>query len=170
MKEIDPEVVTPEYELYEDDMEGNHQSIPDVDDVTPEELDNYVGAEVNLPFGGMMRADRVKSHARNAAGELVGTQNSNPILDTCVYTVEFPEGERAEVSANVIAEHMFLSVTPMEDSFNCFSQLWITSQMDMLLNQQTDSLLLEVDSILVRPLQDGNCVLNGRMVPHLGSA
>ena len=112
LKEIDPEAVTPEYELYEDDMEGNHQSIPDVDDVTPEELDNYVGAEVNLPFGGTMRAGRVKSRARNAAGELVGTQNSNPILDTRVYTVEFPEGEHAEVSANVIAEHMFSQCDP----------------------------------------------------------
>ena len=42
--------------------------------------------------------------------------------------------------------------------------------MDMLLNQQTNSSLLEVDSFLERPLHDGNCVLNGRMVLHLGSA
>ena len=60
-KEIDPEAVTPEYELYEDDMEGIQQSVPDVDKVTPEELNNYVGAEVNLPVGGTMHAGRVKA-------------------------------------------------------------------------------------------------------------
>ena len=60
----------------------------------------------------MMHAGRVKRRARSAAGELVGTQNNNPILDTHVYTVEFPEGECAEVSANVIAEHMFSQCDP----------------------------------------------------------
>ena len=31
----------------------------------------------------------------------------NPILDTCTYEVEFPDGQVAEYSANVIAENMY---------------------------------------------------------------
>jgi hypothetical protein len=38
----------PVYELYDDDVEGTkHEHVPDIDDVTPEDQDNYVGAEVN---------------------------------------------------------------------------------------------------------------------------
>ena len=49
----------------------------------------------------------VKRRARDAEGELYGTINSNPILDTRSYEVEFPDGDVAEFNANVIAENMF---------------------------------------------------------------
>ena len=154
---------------YEDDMEGIQNSVPDVDKMTPEELDNYVGAKVNLPFQGKMHAGRVKSHARNAAGELVGTQNNNPFLDICVYTVEFPEGERAEVSANVIAEHMFSQCDPDGRQFQLLLSI-VDHKSDGHAVKPADRFITVGDSILERPLQDGNCVLNGRTVPHLGSA
>jgi hypothetical protein len=38
---------------------------------------------------------------------VAGTQNDNPILDTRSYEVEFPSGEVAEYTANIIAENMF---------------------------------------------------------------
>ena len=41
--------------------------------------------------------------------------------------------------------------------------------MDMLLNQQINSSLLEVDSILIRPPQDGNCVLMEEWFHVLGA-
>ena len=84
--------------------------MPDADElvVTPDTQDNYVGAEVNLSFGGTMRSGSVKRRARDAEGELFGTRNSNPILDTRSYEVEFPDGDDAEFNANVIAENMFL--------------------------------------------------------------
>ena len=76
--------------------------------VTPDTQDNYVGAEVNLSFGGAMHSVSVRRRARDAEGELFGTRNSNPILDTRSYEVEFPDGDVAEFTANVIAENMFL--------------------------------------------------------------
>ena len=83
--------------------------MPDADDlvVTPDTQDNYVGARVNLSFGGAMRSGSVKRRVRDAKGELFGTRNSNPILDTRSYKVEFPDGDVAEFTANVIAENMF---------------------------------------------------------------
>ena len=39
---------------------------------------------------------------------MIWYQNSNPILDTCSYEVEFPDGDVAEFAENVIAENMFL--------------------------------------------------------------
>ena len=34
-------------------------------------------------------------------------QNSNPILDTRTYEVEFPDGQKTEVAANIIAQNMY---------------------------------------------------------------
>ncbi len=52
---IDKDASTPEYELYDDDVEGTHEHVPDTDTVTPEAMDNYVGAQVSLPHHGSMR-------------------------------------------------------------------------------------------------------------------
>jgi hypothetical protein len=49
----------------------------------------------------------VRKCARNEDDELYGTKNTNPILDTRTYEVEFPSGEVAEYTANIIAESMF---------------------------------------------------------------
>ena len=112
MRDLGGDVMTPEYELYEDNFEGAKDNIPDIDDVTPEDEDNYVGAEVNLPIGGMMKAGKVKQHAQNASGEVTGVKNDNPILDRRIYEVEFSDGEVAEYSANQIAENMFAQCDP----------------------------------------------------------
>lgn len=101
------DIRTPEYELYEDDFEGTHTSVPDIDQVTPDCFDDYVGAEVDLPIGGIHMQGRVKRRARTHDGELVGVRNDNPILDTRTYEVEFADGQLAEFSANTIAENMF---------------------------------------------------------------
>ena len=107
MHRLDPEIVTPEYEFYEDDVEGTAQHVPDIDDATPEEGDQYIAAEVNLPVRGNLWTGTVKRQARDDAGELQGTRNQNPILDTCTYQVEFPDGQLGEYSANIIAENMY---------------------------------------------------------------
>ena len=42
---------TPTFDIYEDD-ETMPLRLPEVDDVTPKDSDNYVGSEVNIPDGG----------------------------------------------------------------------------------------------------------------------
>ena len=82
--------------------------MPDTNDlvVTPDTQDNYVGAKVNLLFGGTMHYGPVKRRARYPEGGLFDTRKSNPILDTRSYKVEFPDGNVAEFTANMIAENM----------------------------------------------------------------
>ena len=53
---------------------------------------------------------KVKSRKRDSDGNPIGRSNSNPILDTRVYQVEFPDGDVAEYTANVIAENIFAQV------------------------------------------------------------
>ena len=106
---FDPEAVTLEHDLYLDKDDGTQDHLPDADDlvVTPDMQDNYVGAEVNLLFSGTMWSGPVKRRSRDAKGELFGTIKSNPILDTRLYEVDFPDRDVTEFTTNVIAENMF---------------------------------------------------------------
>ena len=74
------EAETPMLELYEDDSDDPHGHTPDIDDVTPEEADNYVGASVTLPIENDQRSGKVTRRARDQDGNLVGTSNRVPIL------------------------------------------------------------------------------------------
>jgi hypothetical protein len=93
-------------DLYEDDEE-KPTHVPDIDNITPEQGDEYVGAEVKLTRNGIQQNARVTKRKRGEHGQLQGTRNENPILDTRTYEVEFPDGEVSEYTANVIAENMW---------------------------------------------------------------
>jgi hypothetical protein len=47
---------------------------------------------------------RVANRKQDADGRVLGKSHDNPILDTRIYQVEYPDGATAEFSANVIAE------------------------------------------------------------------
>ena len=100
----DPDIVTPSYETYEDDDDQKVVQVPDVDDVP--DFDMYLDAEVMLPKGDKQLTGKVKRQKRERDGTLKGTAHKNPILDTRVYEVEFPDGEIAEYAANVLAQNM----------------------------------------------------------------
>jgi hypothetical protein len=100
-----PEDDTPEYEQYEDDHTGPY-SVPDREDYNQEAIDMYLKAEVVLPIAGEMVTGKVERRKRDANGNLIGKAASNPILDSRMYVVSFPDGREAEYSANVIAENM----------------------------------------------------------------
>jgi hypothetical protein len=104
----DNDIETPTYETYEDDDDEPMPPAPDADEEpTPELGDNYLHAEVLLPRGDTTQTGRVIGRKRDAFGNPVGIENPNPILDTRVYQVEFPDGDISEYSANVIAENMW---------------------------------------------------------------
>jgi hypothetical protein len=71
LQAIDPDAVTPEHDRYEDDEQKATQ-IPDADDVTPEDMDHYVGAEVMLPHMGVQRTGTVRKRARDSEGRPTG--------------------------------------------------------------------------------------------------
>ena len=98
---------TPEYELYANDDQEAGIDTPDIDNMTPEDFDTYIGAEVDLPLYGKQRQGKVTARAWDSAGKLFGKANSNLILDMRIYQVEFLDGSMAEYSANMIAENIF---------------------------------------------------------------
>jgi len=97
-------------DLYVDDIENGHNSsMPEADDI--ETYDEYINSEVLLPREGEhMQVARILKRSTNDNGALIGNANKNPILDTRVYDVMYPDGAVEQFTANTIAENIFSQV------------------------------------------------------------
>ena len=73
--------------------------------ISSEVHDNLLGASVFFPLDGVLHEGIVKSRKRTSDGKsLVGRSNSNPLLDTRIYNVEFLDGGVEEYTTNSIIE------------------------------------------------------------------
>ena len=119
-REDDPaaDSTTPVYERYADNVDDataakqlEDSEIPEADDhPTAEAFNNWIGSQVYLPRGDQMQYAKVTGRKRNADGNYIGQWNQNPILNTAVYEVEFPDGTEQAYSANVIAQNIYSRV------------------------------------------------------------
>ena len=57
-----------------------------------------------------LQAARVVGRAKDSNGKKIGLFNKNPILNTQVYEVIFPDGTVKQYAANIIAENIFSQV------------------------------------------------------------
>ena len=103
---------------YEDEDESP-RTLPDIEDAVDANgrlinqqpaYDRLLNAEVQLQQGNDMTNARVTQRALGPDGTTVGSYDDNPMLNSIVYEVEFPNGEIKEYSANVIAENMLTQV------------------------------------------------------------
>jgi hypothetical protein len=83
---------------------------PDYGDaeIMPKIGDNYLTTELMLPKGGMMVKGCVTACKHDWDGNPVGRANDSPILDTRSYLVNFDDGNQTELTANIIAESLYL--------------------------------------------------------------
>ena len=117
----------PEWTPYEDDDNFSSLHIPDDQDPVDEKgstafekpiTDRWINAELNLPLGETMEYAKVIGRTHDDNGNVIGTYDDNPILNSMTYDVEFKNGEIREFSANVIAENMFAQVDANGHSHN----------------------------------------------------
>ena len=79
--EIDPDIVTPTLDWYEDDEE--HQTrMPEVYEITPEVMENYIGAEIMISHSYNVAQGSGRRRKHNVEGNTISRANSNPIIDT----------------------------------------------------------------------------------------
>ena len=69
--------------------------------------DTLINAEVLLPQGEELAKCKVKGRHVGPNGEVTGQFHKNPLLNSIVYDVEFPDGAIQEYSANIIAQNMY---------------------------------------------------------------
>jgi hypothetical protein len=72
--------------------------------------DQILNAEVSLQMGEEMSVGKVIQRALGPDGAVAGTYDENPILNTMIYDVEFPNGDIKEHAANIIAENMLTQI------------------------------------------------------------
>ena len=78
-----------------------------IDEPYMEELDSLIGSQVNLPDkSGIPLLVTVKKRKRDSQGHLVGRADDNPILDSRIYELEYPDGRVEEYLVNTILENM----------------------------------------------------------------
>jgi hypothetical protein len=148
MEELTPQfdiaVVTPEYEVYEDDdskpMPTVERDIDGIDDFDPETYDGYITAQVLLPKGDEFQLGTVVKRRVDENGKWIGKSDQNPIMDTRVYEVEFADGEVLEYAANIIAENLYSQV----DAEGCRFVL-----MDSIVDHKKDSCATSKDDEFV---------------------
>jgi hypothetical protein len=86
-------------------LEADKDFTPDVFD------DTYLNMELAIPrdSDGPKFAQETK-RLKDKDGLPTGRANNNPILDTRMNEVEYPDGHKASLAANAIAENMFVQV------------------------------------------------------------
>jgi len=72
--------------------------------------DNMINAEIILQQGDKLQLGKVKRRSIDDSGKTIGTYSDNPILNSIIYEVEFPDGELKEYAANILAENMLSQV------------------------------------------------------------
>lgn len=72
--------------------------------------DVLIHAEVLLPQGEKIKSAKVIGRSKDDDGKVLGTYDSNPLLNSIVYDVEFPDGAIKQYAANIIAQNMYSQV------------------------------------------------------------
>jgi hypothetical protein len=125
-KEIDPLLTSLEPEVADDDpfddaADLNDLAIVPTEPIDPntipdehrstEAFDQYIAASILFPQGGEQKKATVMRRRINPeTGFPVGVRNSNPILDTREYEVQFPDGSTDTFTANLIAKNLYAQV------------------------------------------------------------
>ena len=90
---------------------------------SPEAFDQYLTASVLMDRGGEAMLGTVKSRKRDSEGNPVGRSNTNPLLDTREYEVEFPDGSIDVLTVNAIAESLYSQVDDEGRSYSVLSEI-----------------------------------------------
>ena len=107
---------------------------------TPEQGDNYVGVSIILPRGETSARGKVIARKQDAEGNPIGRADTNPVKDSCTYEVQFPDGEVAELTANVIAESMYASCDQEGNKYLLFDCIVGHKKSDKALTAETQPL------------------------------
>ena len=100
---------TPSFAPYVNNEGIEEPTMPEANDIV--DYDRYIESEVLLPRNGKkMNSAKVVSRVKYKDGKVKSTYNKNPILDTRVYDVMFPDGAVCQYGENIIAENMYSQV------------------------------------------------------------
>ena len=108
------DIIYPRHVEYEElldqepDTDGKEKPVRELKDADDFDLNKYISAKVRIPKDGHSFAvGKVVKRVRDDNGELIGKPNSNPLLDTSLYEIQFDDASVEKYHANIIAEHIY---------------------------------------------------------------
>ena len=118
--ESDDDVILP----YGEEILDN--KLEEIDMPYLEQLDNYIGTHVVIPGvtdGVEPVLAVIKGRKRDHEGNPIGVSNPNPILDTRVYELQFPDGRVEDYSMNIIVENLLAQVDEFGNDMGIFKEI-----------------------------------------------
>jgi len=115
-----PDIQLLTFQLYREDVpEDNDDNEhfqpealqPEQDDIEPDIYDELLLAEPVLQQDGVYARAKIIGRKRDANGNLIGSYNPNPLLNTRIYLTSFPNGHVAKFSANLISESIYNNIS-----------------------------------------------------------
>ena len=102
-----------------------NEDIPEDDDIfDPEEFDNYVNMELALDRHNYApEFARIGKRLKDKDGKPIGIAADNPILDKSIYEVQYYDGYKTEITANVITSNLFFQVDQYGQRFVLFNAI-----------------------------------------------
>jgi hypothetical protein len=82
-----------------------------------------INAEIFLPNLRPFEIAHVIGWKRKADGLFVGRKHQNPILDSHVFVVKFPDGDQKDITYYVLAEHLFSQVNSEGNQYRLFKEI-----------------------------------------------
>ena len=92
--------------------------------------DKMINAELQLPHQGELQKGIVMKRATNPEGFSVGTHDDDPLKNSMVHEVQFPDGQVKEHAANATAENMLSQVD--NEGHALFDGQWTSEKMTLL--------------------------------------
>ena len=99
--ESETSTTVPEADLI--DAAGKHLNQQSVTDL-------FINAKISLPKGEKLRMGKFIRRSVDEHGKLIGTYDDNPLLNSHIYEVEFPDREIKEFAANILADNCLYQV------------------------------------------------------------
>jgi hypothetical protein len=126
---------------------------------------------MGLPFpSGNLGGFRGYFYSHNMHGNPVGRGHTNPIFDTIIYLVEFPDGHMQEFSANIITQNLYSQLDAEGNQFLLFDEIVDYKMLDDAVKEENKFQNLQNGNLHPAiPLRDGSSALNGRTGPCHGS-
>ncbi len=83
---------------------------PDVENVEEDSYDEVLMTVPIIQRDGQTLRAKIIGRKRDTNGDVIGTYNPNPILNTRIYLAECPDGHIQELSANTVIEFIYSQI------------------------------------------------------------
>ena len=112
-----------------------------------------------LPQGEDIITAKVKGQHVNDNGEVLGSYDTNPTLNSIIYDVSFPNGAVKQYAANTITDALYLIVDNEGHSNAVLYYILVHSKNDKAISKADKYISTKVEVLAYsRPQLDGKCL------------